>query len=197
MPIIAIVRPGQTEFDEQERIQGALDLPLNDTGRAQTGEIIDRLRELAIDHVLTSPTDPAFTTALLIGEALGVPVKEIESLTNVDHGLWQGLCVEEIKRKQPKVFKQWQDAPESICPPQGETCEEALDRARKGLKKPLKRKGDYVIVSLEPMATLIESVLTGGALQMPKPGKSTGRPLVELIKTSPEEPAVAVERQRG
>ena len=197
MPVIAIVRPGQTEFDQQERIQGDLNLPLNDAGRAETDEIVDRLRDLAIDQVFTSPTDPAFTTALKIGESLGVSVKEIEVLTNLDYGLWEGLCLEEIKRKQPKVFKQWQEAPESICPPEGETCAEALERARKGLKKPMKRKSGYAIVSLDPMASLIESVLTGEPPRLPNPGKRGDRPLVELIEVAPRARTMAVEHETG
>jgi probable phosphoglycerate mutase len=197
MPIIAIVRPGQTEFDEQERIQGDLNLPLNDAGRAETDEIIERLRDLAIDQIFTSPTDPAFTTALQIGEALGVSVKEIEVLANVDYGLWEGLCLDEIKRKQPKVFKQWQDAPESICPPEGETCAEALQRARKGLKRPMKRKGGYAIVSLDPMAALIESVITGEAPRLPKPGKRGERSHVELIEVAPQAHTIMAEQERG
>lgn len=185
MSIVAIIRPGFTEYDEQERIQGSLDLPLSEHGLAQITQIVDQLRGLNIEQIYASPTDPALSTARRVGEALGVPVKEVEGLENVDHGLWQGLCVDEIKRKQPKVFKQWHDAPGSVCPPEGETCEDALERARKGMKKPMKRKGAFAVVSVEPMASLIESVVRGDAPRMPSPGRRNGRALVELIDRTP------------
>lgn len=193
MSIVAIIRPGKTEFDEQDRIQGSLDLPLSEQGEAQIGAIVDQLRGLDIEQIYTSPTDPAISTARRVGDALGVPVKEVEGLKNVDHGLWQGLCVDEIKRKQPKVFKQWHDAPGSICPPEGETCEDAFERACKGLKKPLKRKGAFAVVSVEPMASLIESVVRGDTPQMPMPGNRNGRALVELIERAPRSQTVGID----
>lgn len=193
MSIVAIIRPGLTEYDEQDRIQGSLDLPLSAQGEAQITQIVDRLRGLQIEQIYTSPTDPARSTARSIGDALGVPVKEIEGLENVDHGLWQGLCVDEIKRKQPKVFKQWHDSPGSVCPPEGETCEDAFARASKGLRKPLKKKGAFAVVSVEPMASLIEAVVRGDKPRLPTPGRRNGRALVELIERTPRNEAVVVE----
>ena len=38
----------------------------------------------------------------------------------MNHGLWQGMIIDEVKRKQPKVYKQWQEHPENVCPPEGE-----------------------------------------------------------------------------
>ena len=34
------------------------------------------------------------------------------------------LQLEEIRRKFPKVYKQWHESPEKICPPEGETLTE-------------------------------------------------------------------------
>lgn len=193
MSIVAVIRPGPTDYDEQDRIQGSLDLPLSESGESKISRIIDQLRGLEIEQIYTSPTDPAQSTARRVGDALGVPVKEIEGLENVDHGLWQGLCVDEIKRKQPKVFKQWQDSPGSVCPPQGETCEDAFQRASKALRKPLKRKGAFAVVSVEPMATLIEAVVRGEEPRMPTPGQRNGRALVELIERVPRDHTVGVD----
>ena len=49
---------------------------------------------------------------------------------NLDHGLWQGMLIEEVRRKQPTVYRQWQDQPESIRPPQGETLGKARTTRR-------------------------------------------------------------------
>ena len=192
MPIAAVVRPGETEFDQAERVQGTLNLPPNDRGKTQVGEIVDALRNLSIKQIYTSPHDPALTTAQLMGAALGIGIKEIGDLTNVDYGLWQGLCIDEIKRKHPKVFKQWNESPESVCPPGGETCEEAYQRATKALRKPLKRKDNFAVVSSEPMATLLKCVLRGEEPRLSAPcGRDNGS-LVELIEmTKPEAAAVA------
>ncbi len=66
----------------------------------------------------------------LIGAALKLKPKTLERLQNLDHGLWQGMLIEEVKRKQPKVYKQWQEQPENVCPPEGEMLAAAAE-ARK------------------------------------------------------------------
>ena len=164
-----VVRPGETEFDGQSRIQGSLDLPLTDLGRQQVSEIVEQLRREAFDVIYTSPTEPAASTAEIIGQALGVPVKIVDGLANLHQGLWQGLPLEEIRRKHPRVYKQWEEDPESVCAPNGEECEEAQERVEQALKKPLKRDESFVVVAPEPIATLITSVLRGEAAQLAGP----------------------------
>lgn len=161
MPQILLIRPGATTFDEQQRIQGTLDLPLSPCGEEQVAKLVRDMSRLEIDIVYSSPCEPARTTAARIGAACGTPVKEIEGLANVNLGLWQGLQVEEIRRKHPKVFKQWQESPEAICPPEGETFVEAIDRVRKALEKPLKKKGNLAFVASDPLAAIIASVVRG------------------------------------
>ena len=121
MPIVAIVRPGCTDFDEQNRIQGVLDLPLNERGRGQLAETVDSLTDWPLGSVYASTSDPARSTAEMISEKLGLDLNITDDLQNVNQGLWQGLPVEEVRRMSPRVLKQWQEAPETIRPPEGET----------------------------------------------------------------------------
>jgi len=159
MPHIYLIRPGCTDFDEQHRIQGKLDLPLSARGEEQLARLLLDLAKIQIDVLYSSPCEPARSTAVALGASRGLPVKEIETLHNVDHGLWQGLTVDDVKRKHPKVFKQWQESPEAICPPGGETLAEAVERVRKALEKPLKKKGHLAIVAADPLAAIIAAVV--------------------------------------
>ena len=43
MTIVAVVRPGWTDFDEQHRLIGSLDLPLNSRGETQLATLIERI----------------------------------------------------------------------------------------------------------------------------------------------------------
>ncbi len=164
MSQILLIRPGSTDFDEQHRIQGTLDLPLTAQGEQQVAQIVQELSHIVIDVIFTSPCEPARSTAAALGAAKGVDVREIEPLYNVNLGLWQGLKIDEIRRKHPKVFKQWQDSPDAICPPGGETLAEAVERVRKALEKPLKKKGTLGIVACDPLAAIIAAVVRGTAL---------------------------------
>jgi probable phosphoglycerate mutase len=166
MAIVVLIRSGCTDFDEQQRIQGSLDLPLNKRGEEQVRQLCLELGSVPLEILYTSPCEPARSTAAALGLELGLPVKELEGLRNFDQGLWQGLQIEDIRRKHPKVFKQWQESPETICPPQGETVAAANERIRKALEKPLKRGISFAIVASEPLATLVCCFVTGRKLDL-------------------------------
>ena len=162
MSQIVLIRPCSTDFDEQGRIQGTLDIPLNAQGSVNAQQLAEKLRPLNISLIYSSPCQAAWQTASTIGEALDLKVKKVDSWQNVDHGLWQGMLVEDIRRKHPKVFRQWQEQPENICPPEGETLGDALERARAALEKLIrKQKGAVVAVVVpEPLAGIVRSLLT-------------------------------------
>lgn len=167
MPEVVLIRAGSTEFDDQNRIQGRLDLPLSPRGEREVQRLVDQLRNVSLEVLYTAPSNPARATAVVIGARLDIPVKELPNLQNLDQGLWQGLCVDEIKRKHPKVYKQWRESPETVCPPEGETVSEALTRLRKVFQKPLKRKDRFGVVASEPLVTLIRCLVAGRRPEMP------------------------------
>ena len=159
MPTIVLVRPGSTDFDEQNRVQGTLDLPLNQAGEGQVARIAEELSHAEISVVYTSPNEPARSTAEAIGNRLGVKIKACEDLRNLNYGLWQGMQLDEIRHKYPRVFKQWKASPETVRPPEGELVAEAVARIERALHKPLKKKLSFAVVASEPLATLVSCVL--------------------------------------
>ena len=72
-------------------------------------------------------------------------------------GLWQGMLVDEVRHKQPKVYKQWQEHPESVGPPEGEIIPEATERVKEALEKlARKHRGEtIVLVAPEPLASVV------------------------------------------
>jgi len=154
---IVLIRPGSTDYDQQQRIQGTLDIPLNAEGDSEVERLIGELSKRDMEILYTSPSKSSQQTAEILGKALEIKVKKLDRLTNVDHGLWQGMLVDDVRQKQPKVYRQWQEQPESVCPPEGEMLEEAETRIRAVLGKLLKRHKNGVIglVVPEPLASLI------------------------------------------
>ena len=159
---IVLIRAGATDFDEQGRIQGTLDIPLSSAGKDAVARLSEQLRTADLDALYSASCQSAVETAEIIARELGVKAKKIDALKNVDHGLWQGMLVDEVRRKHPKVFRQWQEEPERVCPPEGEMVGEARQRIAQALKKVLKKhkKGKIGIVAPEPLASLIACYLT-------------------------------------
>ena len=77
------------------------------------------LREQPITAIYASPCQSAEQTAEALAQALDLKVKTIDKLQNLDHGLWQGMLVADVKAKQPKVYRQWQEQPENGLPAAG------------------------------------------------------------------------------
>ena len=166
MTQIVLIRPGLTDYNKQKLIQGTLDVPLNAEGETEVKCLIKEVGSLGLDAVYVSENEPALQTAEAIAEALDIKCRKSDRLRNLDHGLWQGMAIDEIRVRQPKVYRQWQDAPECVCPPQGETLESADERIHSALAKIMKRhKGGIVgLVVPEPLASLVRRYFTHGQL---------------------------------
>ena len=169
MACCVIVRPGETDYDREGRISGTLDLPLNAAGEDAMAAIVAETAAAGPEIVLTSPQEPARSTAKVLAKSLGVPLKELDDLVNIDQGLWEGRLFSEIRERQPKLYKQWADTPECVTPPEGESCTAAAERVRAALKKPLRKFDAFAVVAAEPLATLVRSVVQSEQPQMGKP----------------------------
>lgn len=66
--MIYFVRHGETEWNKIGKIQGHVDIELNDEGRAQANYIKEKFQGVKFDKVFSSPLKRAKETAKIIGE---------------------------------------------------------------------------------------------------------------------------------
>lgn len=163
---VLIIRPGCTVFDEAGRIKGSLDIPLSDKGVAQAEHLADALQTIKLDQLYVAPCMSAQMTAEKIAERHFCKIKTVEWLRNLDHGLWQGKLLSEVKRLQPTFYRQFQDNPADVCPPNGETVSQAFQRLQAPLNKLLRKHegGRIGILVPDPLATIVHRSLIGGPL---------------------------------
>jgi probable phosphoglycerate mutase len=166
-----LVRAGSTEFDEQGRIQGSLNVPLSDVGEKQAEQAAHELHDFEIKMIYSGPSQAAVQTAEHLSHHGSVKVKVDSRLQNIDFGLWHGKEIEEIRHNQPKLYRQWKESPEMICPPDGETVDEARIRFRGLLHKIIRKHktGNIALVALEPMASIIRAEIRSSFLTSPEP----------------------------
>jgi len=69
---IVLIRPGCTDYDQQRRIQGTLDVPLNAEGSTEVARMLDELAGLKLEVVYASDSQPSLQTAEAITEGLGI-----------------------------------------------------------------------------------------------------------------------------
>ena len=159
---VLVIRPGATEFDDQGRIKGSLDMPLSENGRHQVASLAADLKNVRIKVIYSSPCESARETAEALAEDRDARIKVIDAFRNVDHGLWHGKLIDEVKRNHPKVYRSGQETPEEFCSPQGEPISKARERVTKSLRKCIrKHSGVIAIVVPDPLASILESLISG------------------------------------
>ncbi|QEU11804.1 MULTISPECIES: histidine phosphatase family protein [Dermabacter] len=105
---LILVRHGQTDYNLNGRLQGASDIPLNETGLAQARAVGESLaREEAIAAVYSSPLERAQRTAEAIAAHHDLEVTCDARLRERGFGDWEGLTREEIEKEWPFEFALW------------------------------------------------------------------------------------------
>ncbi len=160
---VLLVRPGATDFDAQGRMKGSLDMPLCGEGLRQADSLATELAGLRIDIVHAAPCESARQTAERLAEHRGLKVRVVDCLKNVDHGLWSGKLIEDLRRNQPRVYRSGVEQPEGVQPPGGESIGQARVRVAKAVRKIIKKGKSQVIALVvpEPLASLVAADLQG------------------------------------
>ena len=128
MAHVYTVRTGQTIWEQQSRMDSLAGAPLSEQGQHSIRRIGKELAPHEPTAIYASSGESEQETARLLAEELNIKIKTEKRLVEIDFGLWQGLTMDEIKRRQPRLHKQWLETPSSVRPPGGETLEEAQQR---------------------------------------------------------------------
>ena len=94
MTDLILWRHGQTDYNLQGRIQGRVDIPLNETGREQARRAADGIAALAPTRIVSSPLTRARATAEVLASLTGLGVE-------IDPG------AADIKKQWPDHYATW------------------------------------------------------------------------------------------
>lgn len=116
---IIAVRHGETDWNVDARIQGQLDIQLNDTGRWQARRVGDALSGEALTTVYSSDLGRAHATAQAIADAAGVAVVAHPGLRERHFGMFEGKTFDEIHQTWPDHAQNWRKRIPEWEPPEG------------------------------------------------------------------------------
>ena len=71
MPEVVIIRSGCTDFDEQNRIKGSLEIPVNSQGEKQIRHMAEQLAQTPLEVIYADPTEPSLKHGRSAGRSLG------------------------------------------------------------------------------------------------------------------------------
>ena len=118
---IIAIRHGETAWNVNTRIQGQLDIGLNEKGRWQADRVALALAGEPIAALYSSDLLRAWDTALSISNATGLPVQTVEGLRERGFGTFEGKTFQEIEAEWPEQALRWRKREPEFEPNGGES----------------------------------------------------------------------------
>lgn len=118
---VLLIRHGETDYNREHRLQGALPVPLNANGILQAEALGSYLKRHEIETIFSSPMIRARQTADIIANALHVTVQEEPRIQEIMFGKFEGLLPSEIDSTYPEENRMWKSGDMSYTAPDGES----------------------------------------------------------------------------
>lgn len=125
---VVLLRHGETAWNVEQRIQGHLDIPLNDTGRWQAERLATALADEGIGAIYSSDLQRARATAEPLARLLQLPVVNDVGLRERGFGLFEGETFTDIEARWPEQAKAWRRRDPDFGPSGGETLSAFYER---------------------------------------------------------------------
>ncbi len=157
MTTIILVRHGENDWVKKNRLAGRIPgVHLNENGHKQAAAAAARLADLPVKAVYSSPVTRCAETAEYIANTHDLPVIELEDLSEVQYGKWEGKKIKKLAKK--KSWYAVQHYPSRFQFPQGEALRKVQFRAIQTLEhlSQIHKKETIAVVS---HADLIKMVL--------------------------------------
>ena len=104
---LILVRHGQTDHNREGRLQGQIDIPLNERGLQQAETLARAIASSPPDLLVASPLERARATAGAVARACGLEVTTDRAFLERSFGQWEGLRGEEIHQRWPVEHADW------------------------------------------------------------------------------------------
>ena len=169
MPLLVLVRHGQSTWNLENRFTGETDIPLTDLGRNEARLAGAKLRDLPFAHGFTSVLRRAIDTmTLLLEEAhqTQLPVTRNRALNERNYGELQGLNKKEVAEQYgDQQVAIWRRS-YATRPPGGESLADTAARVipyYQSAIEPLLKQGQNILIvahgnSLRSLAMFLEQI---------------------------------------
>lgn len=112
---IFLIRHGRTSYNAAHRLQGQVDIPLDEVGVWQAERTAETLRRLYVEErpavtrriVVCSDLGRAAATAHAFADPLGLEVHPDVRVRERSFGDWDGMPVSELAERYPEDYRSW------------------------------------------------------------------------------------------
>lgn len=146
--IITLIRHGLTEYNHTHRVQGFIDIPLNDIGIHQAEIARDHLKDDNFDVLYSSPLSRALRTGQIINEYHHLDIHTLDELKEQNFNEIEGMFISDVIEKYPDGNV-----------PSVESFESLTERVKKALEYIYETEGQGTRVLLTAHSRTIKAIL--------------------------------------
>ena len=161
---IYLVRHGPTEYNEQRRWQGQIDIPLSVAGKALVQAVGNFLKsqDLRRDHIYSSPLSRAIETARAIADDDSRILID-DRLIEIDLGEYDGRYEDDIEQQiGTQQYDLWRKNNFRTAAPGGETFDQLRNRVEEFYSHLVESETDQsIIVAHQGVLMALKSVISG------------------------------------
>jgi len=124
---ILLIRHGETAWNAVRRLQGHIDIPLNEEGERQAQALGRALAADKLDAVVSSDLQRAMQTAQAVASHhAGTTLQTDAQLRERAYGVFEGMLYQDIQDEYPADFQLWQTRDIDAVMPHGERFAESF-----------------------------------------------------------------------
>lgn len=118
---VIAIRHGETAWNAQLRMQGQIDIELNDTGHRQALRLAEALADSGITRLYASDLRRAMQTAQPIAARCGIALDTDRGLRERNFGVFEGQRWVDLERLWPDEARRWRERNGDFAPDGGES----------------------------------------------------------------------------
>lgn len=157
---LILLRHGETVHNIQGKYSSD-DCPLSDEGIIQIEKAADKIHNMIIDKIWVSPLYRTMESMEIIRKYHNIPYFIKPDIREIDAGLLKGKSFDEGIKLYPKEIEDYLYDYIDTPLPQGESVQEAFERARKVLGDVKDQKGNILMITHGGFISLLLSYLLG------------------------------------
>lgn len=140
---IYIIRHGETPWNEKKKLQGSVDIELNENGKELARVTGKNLADVSFDKIYSSPLKRAYETATLIRGDRDIEIETDNRLREIDFGGYEGRNAIEMREDKTCPFHHFFSEPELYqVSGDGESLEEVCERTAQFMKEVIEPQVD-------------------------------------------------------
>ncbi len=136
---LLVVRHGETNWNAAGRIQGFLDVPLNERGRKQARRLATKLQSQPLDAIYSSDLSRAVQTARPLARRQGKVVQTRADLREWNLGCFENLTIGEARARAEHAYEGYRNMDPDLAIPDGETFRAFYTRCIDGVEDLLRQ----------------------------------------------------------